>query len=87
MAMFRTGEPTVVSGAVFTPGGGAPAGGWPVLVAIHGGGWLGGDPRAYGRQLAPLARRGVAVASVGYRLSKDGRPSWPGTTVRSTGSS
>lgn len=31
-----TGEPTVVSGAVFTPEGNAPAGGWPVVAFGHG---------------------------------------------------
>ena len=31
-----SGEPTVVSGAVFTPGGAAPAGGWPVVAFGHG---------------------------------------------------
>lgn len=31
-----TGEPTEVSGAVFTPGGSAPAGGWPVVAFGHG---------------------------------------------------
>lgn len=31
-----TGEPTVVSGSVFTPGGAAPAGGWPVVAFGHG---------------------------------------------------
>lgn len=31
-----TGEPTVVSGAVFTPGGSAPVGGWPVVAFGHG---------------------------------------------------
>src|SRR6478735_3902811 len=31
-----SGEPTVVSAAVFTPSGGAPAGGWPVVAFGHG---------------------------------------------------
>jgi hypothetical protein len=31
-----SGEPTVVSGAVFTPSGAAPAGGWPVVAFGHG---------------------------------------------------
>lgn len=31
-----SGEPTVVSAAVFTPGGTAPAGGWPVVAFGHG---------------------------------------------------
>lgn len=31
-----SGEPTVVSGAVFTPAGAAPAGGWPVVAFGHG---------------------------------------------------
>ena len=31
-----TGQPTVVSGSVFTPKGPAPAGGWPVIAFGHG---------------------------------------------------
>ncbi|MBJ7289150.1 lipase family protein [Williamsia sp.] len=32
----RAGKPTTVSGSVFTPGGDAPPGGWPVVAVGHG---------------------------------------------------
>ncbi len=50
----------------------------PALLAIHGGGWRGGGKGDYGRSLAPLARRGLVVVAVEYRLSVPGKPSWPG---------
>ncbi|TMA23257.1 MAG: alpha/beta hydrolase [Deltaproteobacteria bacterium] len=52
-----------------------PAEGFPLVVYIHGGGWMGGDARRSGAfvdfpgVLASLAARGYAVASVEYRLS------------------
>jgi acetyl esterase/lipase len=52
--------------------------GRPVLVALHGGGWRGGSKSDYGRSLAPLVRRGVAVVAVDYQLSRPGAPGWPG---------
>ena len=55
-----------------------PKRGRPVLLAIHGGGWRGGDKGDYGRSLAPLARHGLVVVAVEYRLSGPGVPSWPG---------
>jgi acetyl esterase/lipase len=62
---------------VYMPDGPAPKGGWPVVVAVHGGGWRGGDRGDFGRSLAPLVRRGAAVVAVGYTLSRPGAPSWP----------
>jgi acetyl esterase/lipase len=52
---------------------------FPLVVYVHGGAWLGGDPRRAGAiedfpaLLASLARRGYAVASVSYRLSGEAR--------------
>jgi acetyl esterase/lipase len=63
---------------VYVPEGPAPRSGWPALVALHGGGWRGGDQGEYGRSLTPLARRGVVVFVPGYRLSGPSAPSWPG---------
>jgi len=54
---------------------GTPAGGLPLVVFVHGGGWQGGDKGA-GRMLLPLVQSGeYAVASVGYRLT--GEAIWP----------
>jgi acetyl esterase/lipase len=52
-----------------------PADGFPLVVFIHGGGWMGGDTRRTGAfadfpdVLASLAARGYVIASVEYRLS------------------
>jgi acetyl esterase/lipase len=49
--------------------------GLPLIVYVHGGGWLGGDKRA-GATLLPLVKSGeYAVASIGYRLSSEAI--WP----------
>lgn len=49
----------------------------PILVAVHGGSWVGGSKTDYGPQFARLAQRGIAVAVVDYRLARPGAPSWP----------
>jgi acetyl esterase/lipase len=56
-----------------------PAGGFPLVIYIHGGGWMGGDARSSGPfagspgVLASLAARGYVVASIAYRLSGEAR--------------
>lgn len=52
--------------------------GRPALLALHGGGWRGGGKAEYGRSVARLARYGLVVVAVDYRLSTPGTPSWPG---------
>jgi len=48
----------------------------PVVVAIHGGAWLGGDKRQVVGRLIPWVASGeYAGVSVGYRLSQDA--TWP----------
>lgn len=63
---------------LYVPGTPAPAGGRPLLVAIHGGGWRGGSRVDYGAMIARFAQAGYVVASVDYRLSRRGAPGWPG---------
>jgi|GEM_PF-762197 len=50
----------------------------PILIAVHGGSWIGGSRTDYGPQFGCLARNGIAVAVVDYRLARPGAPSWPG---------
>lgn len=56
-----------------------PAHGFPLVVYIHGGGWLGGDSHHSGTfvdfpgVLASLSLRGYVVASVNYRLSSEAK--------------
>jgi acetyl esterase/lipase len=63
---------------LYLPGGTPPAGGWPVLIAIHGGGWRRFDKTEYGSKVAPMfTRSGIAVVAMNYKLSAPGAPSWP----------
>jgi acetyl esterase/lipase len=62
------------------PAGGAPK---PLVIWVHGGGWLAGDPRAGSQPGGPftdwpavltrLAARGYVVAGVSYRLTGEAR--------------
>jgi acetyl esterase/lipase len=45
------------------------AGRLPVIVMIHGGGWVSADKSAYGGTAIEFARRGFAVACINYRYS------------------
>ncbi len=63
---------------LYRPAGEPPPRGWPVVVAIHGGGWCGGSKGPYGRELAArLVPHGIAVASIDYALAGPRRPGWP----------
>jgi acetyl esterase/lipase len=63
---------------VYTPRGPAPVGGWPVIVAIHGGGWRRYSKQEYGPRIASaFAPAGYAVVAPNYLLSRPARPSWP----------
>jgi acetyl esterase/lipase len=55
----------------------AAPGKYPVVVAVHGGGWQAGSKDGY-RYWGPwLAQRGIAVFSADYRLSKPDRKMFP----------
>jgi acetyl esterase/lipase len=58
---------------IYMPQGEPPAGGFPLVVFFHGGGWHSGDPYAYGWIARALAEQGYASALVGYRLNEAGR--------------
>ena len=53
------------------------AGKYPVVVAVHGGGWQGGNSGNYTSWGNWLAARGYAVFAINYRLSKPGQPTYP----------
>lgn len=44
---------------------------FPVIVSIHGGGWVYGDKKLYSFYCMELARRGFAVVNFTYRLSPE----------------
>ncbi len=46
-----------------------PDGPTPVLLMIHGGGWVGGQKETYAMRLLPYLEMGFAVVNVGYRLA------------------
>ena len=63
---------------VHVPKGSPPPGGWPVIVAIHGGGWRRLDKRDYGDRIASaFVPNGYVVVAPNYPLSAPGRPTWP----------
>ena len=67
---------------VFIPSGRSPAGGWPVVLAIHGGSWEAFDKTEYEPTVAwTLFATGYAVAAPNYTLSTPNRPSWPADIV------
>jgi len=63
-----------LSGDLYVPK--AP-GKYPVVVAVHGGGWQGGNSGNYTSWGNWLAARGYAVFAINYRLSKPGQPTYP----------
>jgi acetyl esterase/lipase len=63
---------------LYLPPGTPPAGGWPVLMAIHGGGWRRYNKDEYGSKVAEMfVPDGIAVVAMNYMLSAPGAPSWP----------
>ena len=41
----------------------------PLLVHIHGGGWIGGDKKLNPGNITPFLQKGISVASINYRLT------------------
>jgi acetyl esterase/lipase len=62
-----------VAGDLYLPEGVGPH---PVIVAVHGGGWRRGSPRALAQWGRYLSAHGIAVLATGYRLSAQGKV-WP----------
>jgi acetyl esterase/lipase len=51
--------------------------GFPAVLAIHGGSWMGGSKSTYGGQVARMAQAGYVVFVADYCLARPGEPSWP----------
>ncbi len=63
---------------VYTPDTPAPAGGYPVMVTIHGGGWRSLDKGAFGLRYAnAFTQAGYVVVAPNYVLAAPGKPTWP----------
>lgn len=52
-----------------------PRDGWPVIVLIHGGGWKEGSKKEFAAFAPKLAKHGLMIASLDYRLVPEVR--WP----------
>ena len=72
-AKGRYGPADAQRAEIWVPEGAAPAGGFPLAVFVHGGGWHSGAPEDYRFVARSLGERGIATALVGYRLVPDGR--------------
>lgn len=63
---------------VYMPAGTPPPGGWPVIMAIHGGGWRSQTNLDYGNRVASaFVPNGYAVIAPNYVLSAPGKSTWP----------
>lgn len=56
---------------VYRPVGAAPK--LPVIVSVHGGGWVYGDKELYSHYCLSLAQRGFVVVNFTYRLSPESK--------------
>lgn len=63
---------------VYIPDTPAPPGGYPVMIAIHGGGWRARDKDEFGLRTAQgFTPDGYVVVAPNYILSAPGKPTWP----------
>jgi len=72
--LYATHDGVELRGDFYAPKGGAPA---PVLVAVHGGGWVAGAREQFANWGPYLAARGYALFTISYRLAKPGQPTFP----------
>lgn len=56
---------------VYRPAGAAPK--LPVIISVHGGGWVYGDKKLYSHYCVSLAQRGFVVVNFSYRLSPENK--------------
>lgn len=49
----------------------------PAIIAVHGGGWVGGDKREFADVCRGLSENGFVAFSVNYRLVKENSNKWP----------
>ncbi len=69
---YKTVGGAVLKLHVFEPEGHKPSDKRPCFVAIHGGGWTGGEPRRFYPFAAHFAKLGFVGISIEYRLMKKG---------------
>jgi acetyl esterase/lipase len=71
---YATHDGVALLGDLYRPKGAGP---FPVLVALHGGGWVQGARSAFQYWGPYLAARGYALFSISYRLAKSGQKTFP----------
>src|SRR5207237_3998396 len=72
--VYGTPDGGKITGDLYVP---RPAGKYPAIVAVHGGGWQVGNAAFY-RYWGPyLARRGYVVFAIDYRLVQAGKKMYP----------
>jgi acetyl esterase/lipase len=71
---YATHDGVALAGDCYAPK--AP-GKYPVVVAVHGGGWQGGAKGGYRFWGPYLNQRGIALYAIDYRLAKPGQPAYP----------
>jgi acetyl esterase/lipase len=71
---YATHDGVALLGDLYRPKGAGP---FPVLVALHGGGWVQGVRGAFQHWGPYLAARGYALFAISYRLAKVGQKTFP----------
>jgi acetyl esterase/lipase len=71
---YATHDSVALAGDLYRPKAGAPC---PVLIGVHGGGWVQGARTAFQYWGPYLAARGIALFAVSYRLAKAGQKTFP----------
>jgi acetyl esterase/lipase len=72
--VYATHDGIELAGDLFLPAGNGP---FPVLVAVHGGGWIGGARGSYQYWGPYLAACGYATFAISYRLATADRVTYP----------
>lgn len=71
---YATHDSVALAGDLYLPKGAGP---FPVLVGVHGGGWVQGVRGQFQHWGKYLAARGIALFAVSYRLAKPGQKTFP----------
>jgi acetyl esterase/lipase len=71
---YATHDGVALLGDLYRPKGAGP---FPVLVALHGGGWVQGARSAFQYWGPYLAAHGYALFAISYRLAKTGQKTFP----------
>jgi acetyl esterase/lipase len=65
---------------IYRPKGQPPYGGWPILMYVHGGGWISNSNTQRSADMRWFANQGLEVLSINYSLSDTRRHLWDRVT-------